>query len=464
MKIIIFLFHITLVSFLASTTVYANDTLSLEAYLEVVLDNHPLIRKANLYDDITEAYALKGKGALDPKLSSDYNRKDFDNKDYYTVWNSEAKIPTVLPVDLAVGYERNDGVFLNDQNSVPSQGLVYGTINLSILRGLLFDDQRYNIRLAEVQGIKSQIEKEIVTREIIYQAINAYLDWAKSQEELDINQDYLQLVRERHLNVVDLFENGASPAIDTIESRLNINSANKLFISSRDKLVKSVQNVSLFIWDAEANPLQLNVDIKPSNFRDVVFRLRELSLLFNPEFNNDPLIMKIDNENASIELATRLERENLKPQLDLKYNFIVNMGKTDLAPSFSLNDYKYGVGFQYPILNRKSKGEIKLNETILLQNELDKLQYIGSLRNKFEGLLARVNLQDEMLSVGLEKIANSQLLYEAEQLKFSLGESSVFLLNQRERKLLEAKIELVKNFSSLGRVLNDLYYLKLGQE
>ena len=463
MKVFLFFIHITLISILADSRVCANDTLSLETYLDVVLDNHPLIQRAHLFDDITEAYELKGKGALDPKLSSNYDRKDFNNTDYFTIWQSEAKIPTVLPVDLAVGYERNDGVFLSDQNSVPKHGLVYGTINLSVLRGLLFDDQRYNMRLSEVNGIKSQIEKEIVIREIIYQAINAYLDWAKAQNEFNINQNYLQLVRDRHQNVLELFENGANPAMDTIESRLNINSANKIYISSNDKLIKSTQKVSLFVWDLEGNPLQLNAEVKPDEFRYVISKLREMSLLINPEFVNDPLIMKIDIENESIQLANRLERENLKPQLDLKYNFIVDMGKDNLAPSFSPNDYKYGVGFQYPILNRKSRGEIKLNESIMQQNEFDKLQYLGTLNNKFEGLVSRVDLQDEMLSVVQEKIDNSQLLYEAEQLKFSLGESSVFLLNQRERKLLEARTELVKNYTSLGVILNELYYLKLGQ-
>lgn len=185
--------------------------------------------------------------------------------------------------------------------------------------------------------------------------------------------------------------------------------------------------------------------------------------MIDPSLSDDPLMRKLENEIRSLELTNKLERENLKPQLDLKYNTIVNLGKDELNPTFGFNDYKYGITFQVPILNRKTKGELKLNESLIRQNEFDKTQYLGSLTNKWEGLNSCRGVQTELLAVSREKVTNSLLLYEAEQLKFDLGESSVFLLNQRERKLLESQMELVKNYATLSKILNELYYLKLGQ-
>ena len=448
---------------LAMCDCFANDTLYLQQFLEVVIENHPLIQKANINDDIAAAQILKGKGALDPKIYSDYGTKDFEDKDYYSIWQSEAKIPTRLPVDFSVGYERNDGLFLNNENIVPSNGLVYGTINVTLLRGLLFDEQRYNLKSFELKALKSQLDKEILTREIIYQAINSYLEWAVKSNDLKINQNYLDLITERHQNVVQLFVNGDSPAIDTIESRLNINSAEKLLLESRSNLVKSVQNLSLFIWNENEQALELNTGILPVKLPTLVRDLKELATIINPNFIADPLIAKIDNEIQSIELDSRLEKENLKPTLDLKYNTILNLGKNEFEPSFTFNDYKYGVAFQYPILNRKSKGQLRLNTAIATQNALDKVHYIGQLNNKFLALISREEIQEELLQVSNEKLNNSQLLYEAERLKFDLGESSVFLLNSRERKLLEAQSGLIKSYKSLGKIFSELYYLRLGQ-
>ncbi len=460
----VFIKHGIFLCFLFSAAqAYANDTLLLEDYLEVVLKYHPLIKKADINNEIAEAYNLKGKGALDPKIYSDFDRKRFDGSDYFSVWQSEVKIPTSLPIDFSLGYENNDGSFLNSENSVPDNGLVYGTINLSILRGLLFDEQRYNIQYGELQGLKSRIEREILIREVVFQATNAYLDWTSQNNSVNINQDYLELIRVRHQNIIQLFINGDSPAVDTLESRLNINSAEKLLLESRSKLIKSKQNLSLFIWNEDGQALQVNSDIEPMSLESLVSTLQELSILINPNFDLDPLIAKVDNTIQGLALDTRLEKENLKPQLDLKYNTILNLGKTEFDPTFTTNDYKYGVSFQYPILNRKTRGQIRINESFARQSEFEKIEYLARLNNKFEALISQQEIQENLLNVALEKLNNSQLLYEAELLKFDLGESSVFLLNRREQKLLESQIDLLKTYHTLGKTFGEMYYLKMGQ-
>lgn len=448
--------------FLKATS-HAGDTLYLQDFLKVIQTNHPLIQKANLFTEFAAAYELKGKGALDPKIQSDYQRKRFDGTDYFTVWQSEVKIPTRLPVDLSLGYENNEGQFLNNDLTVPKNGLVYGTINLSLIRGLLFDSQRYQLQVAELNAIKSQIDRSLLTREIIYQAINVYIEWAKSYYETQISSGFYDLVGLRHLSVVDLYLNGDKPAIDTIESVLNLNTAEKIFLEASDGLISKEQKLSLFIWNEEGLPMQMKEDVVPANIEILLQYLEDISFIDRPSFENDPSIRKLNNKINQLELSNRLQKEQLKPQLDLKYNTILSLGKDEIDPTISFNDYKYGVAFEYPILNRKTKGEIRLNEALIDQNNYDRVQYQESLINKYIELSKRQTKQEEILEVVRRKINNSQRLYEAETLKFQLGESSIFLLNSRERKLLEAKNEQIKSLTSMGKLLNDRYYLKLGQ-
>lgn len=442
----------------------SQDTLTLALFLDIVERYHPLIKKAELYDNIQDAYELKSRGVLDPKLNSEYNTKSFKDTDYFTVWQTEAKVPTTLPIDLSVGYERNQGVFLDPQNNVPTNGLAYGTINLSILRGLLFDEQRYSIKQAELNGMKGQIEQDILHREVIYQAIRTYLEWTEGYLKLSISEEFRDLIRVRHTSVIDLFNNGAIPAIDTTESRVNLNTAEKSYYDSYSDWIGKQQKLSLFIWDAEGNPMQIMEDVQPMPLNSLIDELEAYSEILNLNFLADPYLRKIDNNIASLELTNKLEREFLKPQLDLKYNTIINFGDNSFDPTFNINDYKYGIGLELPIRNRKTKGEIKLNEAIIEQNQQDKYAHLGKIRNNYEALVIRSDIQKQVIGIAEEKIRNSKTLNEAEQLKFSLGESSIFLVNQRERKLLEAKYERVKSYTSLGQILNDLYYLRLGQE
>ncbi len=439
------------------------DTLYLASFLDVVEQNHPLIKQAKLFESIGDAYLKKGKGALDPKIESDYQTKFFKNTDYFQIWQGEAKIPTSLPIDFSLGYENNTGDFLNAENSVPANGLLYGTINLTLIRGLLFDSQRYQLRQAELKDIKSELDQQILLREVIYQATNAYIDWTISYYETEVAQNFLNLINARHVNVVQLFQNGDRPAIDTIESRMNIINAEKILLEKTDKLIDKRQKLSLYIWNENGDPLQLTPQVAAETIDQLIVQLETLAIFIDPVFSNDPKIRKFQNEIASLELKNRLEREKLKPRLDLKYNTIVNMGSNEPNPSFNFNDYKYGVYFQMPILNRKSRGELELNKAIIEQNIYEISLQEQSLNNKFQALVSRKDIQEDLRAVINEKITNSLALYDAETLKFNIGESSVFLLNSREQKLLEARMDLLKNQLTVGKLLNEFFYLKMGQ-
>ncbi|MFT4568955.1 MAG: outer membrane protein TolC [Saprospiraceae bacterium] len=439
------------------------DSLSLPAYLEMIGSNYPLIKKANLFDEFSEAYTLKGRGVLDAKINSDFETKNFAGSNYFTVWQTELKVPTRLPLDFSFGYENNSGDFLNEESSVPSNGLFYGTINLSLVRGLMFDEQRYSMQSAELKGIKSQIDKDVLTREILFQAIQSYLGWAAAFHKNTILENFRNNVQARHQFVVELYINGDKPAIDTIESTVNLNTATKIYLDSENDLAIKKQKLVMFLWDENGNPLDLNNTVRPEAFTSLLLRLGELATIENAIFSNDPSLRKLENEMDQLKLNNRIEREYLKPRVDLKYNTLVNLGKENFSPSLSLNDYKYGIKVEVPIQNRKTRGELRLNQALVDQVALEQLHYQQQLNNKYMVLTKTRFIQEDIMDVVIEKIDNSNTLYYAEVLKFDLGESSVFLLNQRERKLLEARMEMIKSYYSLSSILNDLYFLKIGQ-
>lgn len=442
----------------------ASDTLTLVNFQELVLNNHPLIKSADLYNEIAASYLLKGQGILDPKFYSDFDGKQFKDQNYFKRWNSEVKIPTKFPIDIAFGYENNTGDFLNNENLIPSNGLLYGQINISLLRGLLFDEQRFALRESKLLAEKSQTEKELVVRNIITQSLQVYVNWSMAYREMDIVQSYLNRVTERHNFVIQLFENGDKPAIDTIESRTNLNTATKAQISAKENLLQKKQKLNMFLWTNNGEPLALKESVIPQNITFVTKTLFTETRLITQYWDMDPIIRKKQIEVEQINLENRLEREQLKPQLDLKLNTIHSLGDNTLSYSYSPNDYKIGASFVVPIRNRKIRGQIKMNEAFIDQNKLDQDYYLSELKNNHDMLNLTQNLNQEALGVSEEKVENSNLLLSAEKLKFELGESSVFLLNSRERKLLEAETEYLKTLKKLCYTYTELYFLKMGQE
>lgn len=443
--------------------VAASDTLTLVQFQDLLLKNHPLITSANLNEDIAESYLIKGQGVLDPKFYTDYDGKQFKDINYFRRWNSEVKIPTKYPVDVSIGYENNSGEFLNGDNDVPSNGLLYGTVSVSLLRGLLFDEQRFALRESELLADKSRIERELIIRNIIVQSLNAYVDWAAAFNDLIIADAFLDRVSDRHLFIIQLFENGDKPSIDTIESRINLNTALKNQLSRTEDLIRKRQKLNMFLWDDRGEPMVLVESVVPQNISVVTDLLLAETIAITQNWNADPLIRKKQNEIDQISLVNRLEREQLKPQLDIKFNTIHSLGDGAIEYSYNVRDYKVGATILVPLRNRKTQGQIDLNNALISQKELDQTYYRADLQNMYQVLSKAQSLNQQSLEVSIEKVENSRLLYEAEQLKFELGESSVFLLNSRERKLLESETEYIKNLKALSRIYNELYFLKLGQ-
>ncbi len=437
-----------------------NDTLYLKDYLDQLYQNYPLIKKANLYNEVSAAYALQGRGVVDPQIGSSYQAKDFKNTNYFTIWRSEAQIPTRLPIHFSIGYENNDGDFLNPENNVPDRGLMYGTVNLSIVRGFLFNEQRYILKSAELNQLKGQIDRDVLKREVVYQSILAYLDWSDVFYNNQIYEEYKEVIVERHNGIKQLFVNGDRPAIDTVESRMNLNNADKLVLESRARLEMNRQRLNLFLWDEQGNPLTINVNIAPEYIEKCISGVEELMPNFSPNVNDDPMIRKIKNQREQLVVENRWEKENLKPQLDLKYNTILNLGQTAGTENFSFNDYKYGLKLEVPIINRSVRGKINLNSARIDQLELDLIYKEQSLQMRMQILIANRTIYENVIAAIDEKRLNSRTLYNAEKLKFGLGESSVFLLNNRERKVLESDLEFVSSYTDLAKIVLELYYLQ----
>ncbi|WP_308199011.1 TolC family protein [Chitinophaga sedimenti] len=58
----------------------------------------------------------------------------------------------------------------------------------------------------------------------------------------------------------------------------------------------------------------------------------------------------------------------------------------------------------------------------------------------------------------VKSIANQELLLNGEAAKFDLGESTLFLINTRESKLIDMKIKREEMISGYQKALAELYY------
>jgi hypothetical protein len=125
----------------------------------------------------------------------------------------------------------------------------------------------------------------------------------------------------------------------------------------------------------------------------------------------------------------------LKPVLNVKYNFLTTP-QNDVG--LSMRDYRWGAGFALPLAYRKQRADIQMTKITQLETDLQRDQQEQILETNRAALRETVGQVADNLSSFGSIATNFSTLLEAEQEKFSMGESTVFLVNARENQYLQS--------------------------
>ena len=127
-------------------------------FIAQVMLHHPSTYQAELIKDYGDAKLLNSKGYTDPKIFSEINQKYFSDKQYYSHFSSGIKVPTWYGVSVEAGYSMADGNFLNPENRLPENGLVYAGVKLDLGNGLIWNERRFALETGRI------IQQSSVTR------------------------------------------------------------------------------------------------------------------------------------------------------------------------------------------------------------------------------------------------------------------------------------------------------------
>lgn len=424
--------------------------LSLEEYLGWVKEYHPVAKQADLRISEAQAKLLKARGAFDPKIEIDWDRKEFDSKDYYNILNSSFKIPTWFGVELMAGFQRNTGQFLDPQNNVPENGLYKAGISIPLGQGLFINDRMAGLRQAQVVQDLNAAERELEINNVLYEASLAYFDWYVANKQVELFENTLEQAEIRLKGIKKRARAGDLPGIDTLEAGIIQKNRALSLEKSKLNLIKKRLKLSNFLWIDNNVPVELKSDISPQELNaaeiDNVLQTN-LFVLEDYNINNHPKLRALNLKIDKLDIERRLKAEMLKPQLDLKYNFLnENVSNID---GYNLGEYTFGVQFKLPLFLRKERGDLRLAETYVQDAEYDLEFKNTQLRNKISTVENEILSYQRQVTASLDIAGDNQILLEGEERKFSFGESSVFLINSREVKYIESQLKYFDTYKNL---------------
>jgi outer membrane protein TolC len=422
---------------------------TLDEFIQIVRDHHPMTYKADLVQNFAEGNLRMARGNFDPKLGVNWDQKSYDEKNYYSLLSGGVKVPTWYGVEFKAGYDRNTGQFLNESDALPEAGLIYGGVSVPLGQGLVIDERRTELQKAKIFIESSRQDQKILLNELIFNAIEQYLIWQEAYFNRNIALEGTEFASIRLEGMKSSFENGDMPAIDTLESLISLQSRQLELAKAEQDLMLSRLALNNFLWIEGEVPLEIQDFIIPENIDISFFEpvVDSIALRQNELVNEHPEILTYEYKIQTLDVEERMNREYLKPDIRIDYNPLYEANNSFMP----LNNYKLGVSAAYPLFQRKERGKLAMTRVKIQDTQYDlglKRQEIQVKLNTYYNLQGQLESQNNLLDATVE---NYRRMLQAENRKFEIGESSIFLINSREVKYLESRYKLIAGQSKLIR-------------
>ena len=410
-------------------------------FIEQVKQFHPVARQAGILVSMAEAELLTAKGSFDPVFDLDISRKTFDGKNYYNYANPELKIP--LPVgDLKTGLENNGGDYLSSEITKGKSS--YLGMELPLARGLVTDKRRTFLRQAKIYLEQSEQEKLQMLNNLLFEAYTSYWQWAGSYELFRIYSGFAEVADKRLRLVKIAFQNGDRSVMDTVEAYTQLQNYRLSMTEAQIRLSNASLELSNFLWQENNTALQLPENSIPDTITGQSLNtLPDSGELIEQSSLANPILLSYNYKLKALALDKKLKAQNLLPYFSIKTNLLYkeyNLLK-NIDPVYIQNNYKWGLSVKLPLFLREERGSYQKSKLKLKETEL-------ALQLKKQEISNKINAYSYESKQLATQLLNTKRLYENyalllrnEELKFSQGESSLFLINSREMKLAELMLK-----------------------
>jgi outer membrane protein TolC len=422
---------------------FASKELTYTEFLGYVKKYHPLVKNANLEINKAQANLMMARGGFDPKIEVDFNKKQFKDKEYYSILNSSFKIPTWYGIEIKGGFEDNEGIYLNPQNTVPNQGLTSLGISVPLGQGLFINQRMADVRKAKIQMQLSQSERKLQAIAVLHDASLAYFNWKKNFNEVKLYEEYNRNAEIRFKGIKTLIIQGDKPAIDSVEAGIIVKNRQLNLEDSKLKLDKAKLEIANFLWLENNIPIELSDELIPET--QLEFTIQEslkTNDLLNTDFSitNHPKINALQSKIDILNVETKLKTNMLLPKIDVGYSYL---SEPSYMTNYQFQDYKIGLDFYFPLFLRKERGSLKLAKYKVQETkfalDLEKVQLSNKINaQKLE--IASLLKQKKLLK---DLVRDNMTMLNSEERLFSFGESSLFLINTRENILVSAQLSQI---------------------
>ncbi len=441
-----FLPRIRLPSTNVGRVVMERNELTNDAFLSSVDAFYPQIGAADARRRIASARRLEVQGVFDPTLSTLSGYAWMQNTSKFATLKKVLYNQPVLEIPFRNGirilsmYRYNPRSSQSPYIETGKGGEWAGGLAVPLARGLFINEKATTEKIAKLgEPLATQTFSQ--TRlDLLLRASLSYWNWVGSQRKMQVARRLVQLSTVLVDAAGRRAGQGDLPRIEVTEAEEDFQRRKSDQIAVELEFKKATYDLAVFLFDAQGNPIpfldESNVPREwPTPQEYTEERLRESvkqAVDKRPELKR--IALQIQQQHAQLKLA----KNDVLPQADALYTQGYDTGGSGIG-----NVFRAQVQFSQPLYLRAARGRIKSARFGLeaLEDELraERQRIISEVMTAG----AAINAAHQRYLAVTTQAQKSEQVYLGERKRFEFGDSTVFLVTQRERQLFDAKIRLI---------------------
>lgn len=419
--------------------------LSIEEVLQSVNRHYPEILAARQNVRKAQGELISAWGAFDPSLQSQSRSLPMGGYQSNAL-DSEISVPTLTQgLRFFAGYRIGQGNYpVYYQNYLTNSGGEYRAgLSLPLLRDRNIDKSRtellnrktlVHVRNQEVGALKLMVYQ---------QTIHQYWRWVQAGITLDIFQQLLHLAQTRQAALVKQAALGDLAKLSVIENQQIILQRQQMVVQAHMELDKAAIALSLFYRDKIGKPIIPAPNSLPALTMPQKQLISKTIMTAHAMLDKHPEVQRLGGLSKIATTEHHLARNELLPQLDT-LAFTSKQYGTGGYPLLIPEAAQIGVRFLFPLYQREAKGKLISTASDIRRLKIEQRFVYEKLLNQLGQLAVGLRRLYKQHSLLRDELVMAKAVQRGEFKKFKSGDSSIFLVNQREQITTQTKLNLAQ--------------------
>ncbi len=427
---------------------FDSATLSPGAFINIVKAYHPVVKQADIGVLKAGAAITMARGGFDPYAYLNSSQKTFDGTNYYLYTNPELKIPTWYGIEVKAGLENNGGQYLTQESTDGKTS--YVGISVPLAKNLLMDNRRATLQQAKLFRQESERERANTINDLLFNAYDEYWNWVKEYQVYQVLTNAVDINLQRYRLVQIGFRQGDRPSIDTVEALAQIQNFQFLQSEALVRFQNAGVALSAFLWINDTTWYQLPDRIVPDSLWNKV-AIPSLPIGLRDDFIyaarlNHPKLAVFNFKLQGLEVERKLKFQSLLPLVNVRAN-VLSKGYglvKGMNAAYLENNNKFGIEMALPLRLSEGRGAYRMARLKISETNFERNLRMQEIENKVTAYYNELTGLQQQVNIYEQAYQNYLTLFRGETTRFNAGESTLFLLNTRENKVLETQQKLAE--------------------